>query len=385
MSFQPWPVFRNARIFIFMLCCIISLGCTIVYTVLIVRGWSEYSLANRVLMLSLAIVHGIGAIMLFLMLVLSFRVWLDVARIFTYIFFQLGVEIAFTLLGRGVPCDNLGSQADCRIISLSVSLGSGSLSALLIIYAVMLLFISRIPQPAPNETPNLVISEPFSSKELLEKRPSLMSTYSQDSFAALFVPSKEEDHKVLLSDQYGIYRANTPESVDMSVEHQPRESFTELPYYYSEPMTPLSAIPPHLRARQPLGLMRGPMIPRRSPSVSSYSSYSSEGNEPERPLMHHPRPQMMIPPLNGRNQFPNRSPSVASSHSASSDSPMQPQLMLYPRPPAFLPVPNMLRPGNGPSVPRYPASAMRYGGNNTPTGRYVGGRVHPPTLPNGYN
>ncbi|THU92208.1 hypothetical protein K435DRAFT_216370 [Dendrothele bispora CBS 962.96] len=147
-----WTFFIRFRIFIFALCAVISMACSIVFGALLLREWSFYNITQRSVVLGLAIIHGVGAILLYLMIIVRFRIWLDVARLSFYLFSLLGGNTFFAVVNGSYPCNNLGSHTLCRRITWSVIIGSWVQSGLL------LLAIASHARPA--KRPQVVVSPP---------------------------------------------------------------------------------------------------------------------------------------------------------------------------------------------------------------------------------
>ncbi|GLB35048.1 hypothetical protein LshimejAT787_0206130 [Lyophyllum shimeji] len=89
MSSRAWATFRAVRVGIFALAALLSLGWTIVLTVLLLREWRAYDISQRAIVIVSLVINGVSAILLYLMIVVHFRLWLDAARVAFVLHFQL--------------------------------------------------------------------------------------------------------------------------------------------------------------------------------------------------------------------------------------------------------------------------------------------------------
>ncbi|TFK42682.1 hypothetical protein BDQ12DRAFT_676621 [Crucibulum laeve] len=245
MSSRAWPIFRKFRVVVFVLSTFLAMAWTVIYAVLLMREWNVYTGAQRAIIITLLAIDGISTILLYLMTIVQFRPWLDGARIAFLVLFQVGGTVTFALFRTTFPCDRLGSQQDCQLVTSIAIFGGWSLSALLLIYALSLAVMVHIPLPTPAVHPESIITENStvraekgghssnssvaSDSWLLkrdEKRHSLNSVYSQRSFIETYVPPPSRNmtpalrspsitsgQRVRIGESYGVYRPDTPQSL----------------------------------------------------------------------------------------------------------------------------------------------------------------------------
>ncbi|KAF5365705.1 hypothetical protein D9758_003239 [Tetrapyrgos nigripes] len=186
------------------LCAVISLVCSITFGALLLREWNFYDITQRSVVLALAILHGVGAILLYLMIVVRFRIWLDVARISFYLVSLLGGNTFFAVVNATYPCNNLGSHALCRHVTWSVIIGSWVQSGLLIVYSV---FLAVASHARPSVRPQITISPPPPMRELGYKTGSDLRSRkgSVESFASTTRLLSYDDKRSSLSstDSFG--------------------------------------------------------------------------------------------------------------------------------------------------------------------------------------
>ncbi|KAF8894556.1 hypothetical protein BD779DRAFT_1669044 [Infundibulicybe gibba] len=146
-SARLWFLFKKVRVVLFAICTILSLAWTIFLAVLLLREWHAYDGSQRAIMIVLVSINGISAILLYLMIVVHFRIWLDAARISCLLIFQVGGTVTFALASPAFPCQNLGSQPLCRQLSSAYVVIGWVFSGFLLFYAFILAFISHVPRP----------------------------------------------------------------------------------------------------------------------------------------------------------------------------------------------------------------------------------------------
>ncbi|RDB21274.1 hypothetical protein Hypma_011511 [Hypsizygus marmoreus] len=159
MSSRVWTIFRTIRVVIFALSTLLSLAWAIIFATLLLREWATYSISQRAVVIMALSINGVSALLLYLMIVVRFRLWLDAARIAFVLFFQLGSTITFALCSPSFPCNNLGSEEDCKRVTLTAINGGLGLSGLLLVYAFYLAVMSYVPPPPPPWNPESVLSD----------------------------------------------------------------------------------------------------------------------------------------------------------------------------------------------------------------------------------
>ncbi|KAF9001860.1 hypothetical protein BDQ17DRAFT_1426161 [Cyathus striatus] len=142
-----WLVFKRLRVAFFALSTILCMTLTVIYSVLLFREWAFYDVAQRCITIMLISVNGISSILLYLMIIVRFRFWLDVARVGSLLGFQIGGNVVFIIFQSELPCQNLGSPKDCEQVLSSVSLISWALSGILLLYTFTLLYSRSLNPP----------------------------------------------------------------------------------------------------------------------------------------------------------------------------------------------------------------------------------------------
>ncbi|KAF4614743.1 hypothetical protein D9613_002660 [Agrocybe pediades] len=257
---QSWALFKAIRVMVFSFAMICSMGFAAIYAVLLLRGWSSYNGQQRCVVIISLVVYAISSLLLYLMLILRFRVWLDGVRIVLLLFCQVGGTVTFAIFRPNLPCSNLGSVSTCDTVETIVTYGGWGLAGLSI--------MSYVPVPPPRPNPEAVLALKLSNdftpyqKEKQGKRlsdssmGSSTSSYSQSSFVASRPPTTPSTMA---------FASRTPSMVST------RPLYNNDNYYRSAP-SPGPAqgmtynIPPRMRALQL------PTMAARAPSIASSGS-----------------------------------------------------------------------------------------------------------------
>jgi len=170
-----WNVFFKARRAVFIFISIASLGWAIVLSVYLARMWSHLILAQRIMVLAIIGANAFTAVLLYLMAVVIFRVWLDLARVVFLLLIHVASAVMLTLFGSNFSCDTFKTKAICKHIDLAFVVGSWVMTGLLLGYIPYLLIMIRVPRPIPQITRNLLLDSPTMS------RPSSISSFGSIS------------------------------------------------------------------------------------------------------------------------------------------------------------------------------------------------------------
>jgi len=207
-------LFKLIRIFIFSLSTIVCMGWTALYSVLLIHGWSTFMVEQRAIVLLLISIYGLSSVVLYLMIVVRFRLWMDGARIAFLFLFQAGGTVTFFLF-KPLPanCHNIGPETTCKTIEDIVIFGGWSLSGLLLIYGLLLGIMSYIPAPMPLPNPEDALAVNFGNEKLLanEKRESAITVGSQYSQLSFFGPAPPAAMDTARMDS-NYHRPKTPSS-----------------------------------------------------------------------------------------------------------------------------------------------------------------------------
>ncbi|KAF5391476.1 hypothetical protein D9757_002012 [Collybiopsis confluens] len=174
MSLQrALAIFKAMRVIIFAVCMIISVGCGTIFSLILVHEGNDIELVTRIVVIALTVIHFLGAVLLYLMIVVRFTVWLDAARVTIYLALVGGGAAAFISGRAKLPCASSGIGAICIQATISVVVGSLVLCGLLLCYLVGLSIIAHtIPGPLLARPPSDLLGGGLST---VNSRTSLMS------------------------------------------------------------------------------------------------------------------------------------------------------------------------------------------------------------------
>ncbi|KAI0362267.1 hypothetical protein OH77DRAFT_1500003 [Trametes cingulata] len=201
-----WSLFRKVRRVIFAFIALASLALTVVLSLYLSKEWIRFSIFQRAIVVALIGVNALTSLLLYLMIVVVFRMWKELLRVLFLLAIHIGTAVPFTLIDFSFPCDIFSSKTTCKIVALTFLSSAWSITGLLLGYTVYLCIMSRVPRPFPLVTPNDLLSTPpasrapsvrsvrsvHSSTRLLSlsstysapgsvvRAPSLASVYSQD-------------------------------------------------------------------------------------------------------------------------------------------------------------------------------------------------------------
>lgn len=171
-----WTVFFRIRKIIYAFIGIASFGWAITLSIYLSREWSNFTHPQRGIVLGVIGVNGISAILLYLMIVVVFRTWLDFGRALFLLVIHVGASLAVTLFSMHFSCAAFATEQICKDVDLAFIIGSWVLTGLLLGYMIFLLIMSRVPRPVPRITPNLLLNDPEKAEH--SRTPSIRSINS---------------------------------------------------------------------------------------------------------------------------------------------------------------------------------------------------------------
>ncbi|KAI0717179.1 hypothetical protein C8T65DRAFT_641638 [Cerioporus squamosus] len=175
-----WSLFRKVRKVVFAFTAVTSLIWAIVLSLYLSKEWNDFSVLQRYIVLSLIGVNGITALLLYLMIIVVFRMWKELVRVVFLLAIHIGTAVPFTLYGVRFSCKIFDTQLTCKIVDLAFLATAWSITGLLLGYTIYLCIMSRVPRPFPLVTPNdLLASTPSVSRS-----PSMSSVNSRTGLLA---------------------------------------------------------------------------------------------------------------------------------------------------------------------------------------------------------
>jgi len=139
----------------------------VLLSVVLFAQWDMTNRTERTLIFIMLVVDSITVIMLPLLLLQSFRPWLDAARFFLLIILHTGVAGLFTYKSHGFQCSSAQSmdqRAVCNLIVLYVIIASWVVAACIICYAcglaILFVQLSKVFPVPPADPESLKKLEP---------------------------------------------------------------------------------------------------------------------------------------------------------------------------------------------------------------------------------
>ncbi|KAJ3735384.1 hypothetical protein DFJ43DRAFT_861109 [Lentinula guzmanii] len=164
MFLRVLSIFKAIRAFVFAICMMLSIGCATVLSIFLLRQWSDFDLMSRIIVVILTVVHSLGAILLYLMIVVQFKVLLDAARVSIYLLFVLCGALLLVFGRARLPCSNSGIGNICGQSTLFIVIASFTISGFLLFYSVALAIIAHtIPRPLLVKAPSDIVEEGLTS------------------------------------------------------------------------------------------------------------------------------------------------------------------------------------------------------------------------------
>ncbi|KAF9069913.1 hypothetical protein BDP27DRAFT_665040 [Rhodocollybia butyracea] len=274
MSTHAVSVFKAFRVLVLALCSVLSIGCTTILSIFLSREWDNFDHVSRIIVVALTSVHGLGAVMLYLMIVTRLNVRLDALRVSIYLSVVIGGAVLLTIGRARLPCTNSGIGHICGPATLSVMIASFVISGCLIFYSFGLSIIAcTIPGALLAKAPSDILEgETTSVNSQTRLIPSAQRAESQAFLKDRHDNSLPKDDRPALAHARShipqplnlegterrpvfSYTVTTPKSVSSSISQSQESTYTSIrhPYAmytesptssawsYSQPSTPLSA------------------------------------------------------------------------------------------------------------------------------------------------
>ncbi|TFK54968.1 hypothetical protein OE88DRAFT_1805376 [Heliocybe sulcata] len=151
-------VFVKARAVAFSIMAFISLLWIVLLCLEIFFRWNVSDTRERSFAVLLLVVNTLTIIMLPLLILTTFRVWLDAARLFFLLIAHIGVAVAYVLWSPRFQCpdETPDQQGICMLINTYILIASWIIPAFLLTYAIFLLVVVyRLPRLLPSRESTL--------------------------------------------------------------------------------------------------------------------------------------------------------------------------------------------------------------------------------------
>ncbi|KAI0006074.1 hypothetical protein BJV74DRAFT_18571 [Russula compacta] len=144
---DAWVIFRRARIVLLACLVLFSLTWAVLFTVFLGRGGSDFSLLQKIEVISWLSLYGFTAIFLYLMVVVHFHLWRDVLRVFALLAVHTGSSVLFMLYRYTFPCRGFSTETACRDYVNTILIGGWVFSGIILCFAIALGIMAFVPKP----------------------------------------------------------------------------------------------------------------------------------------------------------------------------------------------------------------------------------------------
>ncbi|KAJ3915768.1 hypothetical protein F5877DRAFT_81537 [Lentinula edodes] len=283
MFLRVLSVFKALRAFIFAICMTLSIGCATILSIFLLRQWSDFDLVSRIIVVILTVVHSLGGILLYLMIVVQFKVWLDAARVSVYLAFVLCGGLLLITGRASLPCSGSGIGNTCSQSTLSVAIASFVSSGLLLIYSVTLAVIAHIiPRPLFAKAPSDINEEGLTT---VNSRTSLITSADKLEARSFSKYDYHSNHTPVDGHVHGLSRHHAPQPLAITPPSGRKTlppvfnyTITSSPTTTSSLSTPTSSGMSYYKAptiQHPYALSEPFYSRNSSPTTSAYSSQPS--------------------------------------------------------------------------------------------------------------
>lgn len=135
--------FRAFRITVFTTASILSVVWSILIAIYTVKNWSSYETGQRVFFACLVALDFVSSILIYLMIVVHFTYWPDVARALALTGLHGAAAVMLMVLKPNLPCNAFGGWTVCDRMTNAIIVGTWVIAGLLAAYALCLPFVAR--------------------------------------------------------------------------------------------------------------------------------------------------------------------------------------------------------------------------------------------------
>ncbi|KAH9966714.1 hypothetical protein BC827DRAFT_1177916 [Russula dissimulans] len=194
---NAWVIFRRARIVLFTFLVLLCLSWTTLFAIFLSNELPHFSRPQKWVVVGLLSLYGCTAVLLYLMIVVYYRFWWDVARVLMLLVVHTGSSVLFTIFSPKFPCHGFGSEPACRKFVFTIWIGCWVFSGIVLFVAIVLGIMAFVPRPVEplsssgdDEVPPSPAS--FKAGSPSEER-QVASFYSVDSRTGLVSYSDQDD------------------------------------------------------------------------------------------------------------------------------------------------------------------------------------------------
>ncbi|KAI0950512.1 hypothetical protein AcV7_008953 [Taiwanofungus camphoratus] len=147
-----WSFFRTVRKAVFAVISVVSLLWAVLLSVYIAREWKHAMSIQRVIILVTIAVNGFTSLLLYLMLVVVFRIWPELARTIFLFAIHVGTAVPLTLFVSKFSCTAFNSFDSCHAVNVIFLICAWTIVTLFATYVVFLCLTTRVALPDSSAT-----------------------------------------------------------------------------------------------------------------------------------------------------------------------------------------------------------------------------------------
>lgn len=142
-----WVIFRRARIILFSFLVFLCLTWAVLFALFLTHDRSHFSQYQKIVVACLLSLYGFTAILLYLMVVMRFHLWWDVARVVSLLVIHVGSSVVFSLYRSSFPCGGFDSEAFCKDFVFVIFIGCWVFSGMILCFSIVLGVMAFLPRP----------------------------------------------------------------------------------------------------------------------------------------------------------------------------------------------------------------------------------------------
>jgi len=270
MSLSFSTLFRRARVVIFTITALASVFLTAMYAMLLSKDMGSYSALQRADMIALAVVNGIAALAMWLILNNHYSTNVEAAAAIVIFALETAGTTIFTIQPNSMACSAFKGGAMCKNMMFATAVVNWSLCGLLFLFGLSVAILACRPSQETQALRTLTMSpapRPASVTSLTRLIVNDVEKQAYDEKRPRSPPRMHNPYSATI-DPNALYRANTQREMGMA----PQPMTTPRPIGPSRPVRPATrptvVVPPRVALAQRMPSMRGAVsnMPRVAPA-----------------------------------------------------------------------------------------------------------------------
>lgn len=271
MSLSFTALFRRARIVIFTMTALASIFLTAMYSMLLEKDMGSYSILQRADMIALAILNGITALAMWLVLTNRYPTNVDASVAAVIFAIETAGTTIFTIQPNSMACSAFHGGNMCRNMMFATAVVNWSLCGLLFLFGASVAILACRPSPETQALRSLTMSptpRPTSVNSLTRLIVNDVEKQAHMEKQAPRPPPRMHNPYSAVIDPNALYRTDTRKEMGMA----PQPMMTPRPMGPPRPHRPATrptvVVPPRVALAQRMPSIRGAVgsMPRVAPA-----------------------------------------------------------------------------------------------------------------------